>query len=117
MPEHDRQVDTTSTAAHSPTQAKTEARGAASALLALQRTAGNRAVGALLERRRRLQRRPLVESDYASLTALRKDVRIVQTPGHLDWGGLNEVPATVEVSTATSPGANQLSMGTVGQAE
>jgi hypothetical protein len=127
MSEHDRQASTTSTVAEPAAAARTEPRSAASVLLALQSTAGNRAVNALLQRRRprsnsqprrrRIQRRPLVESDYASLTALRKDVKIVQTPGHLDWGGLNEVPAKVEVSTPTSPGANELSMGTVGQAE
>jgi hypothetical protein len=115
--EHDRQASTTSTVAEPAAAARTEPRSAASVLLALQSAAGNRAVNALLQRRRRIQRRPLVESDYASLTALRKDVKIVQTPGHLDWGGLNEVPANVEVSTPTSPGVNELSMGTVGQSE
>lgn len=116
MPAHDRQSTTTSDAA-TPTEAQTEARGPASVLLALQRTAGNSAVNALLRRRRAIQRRPLVESDYASLTALKKDVTIVQTPAHLDWGGYHQVPASVRVTTSSSPGANELSMGTVGQAE
>jgi hypothetical protein len=117
MPEHDRHATTTSSAAESSAQAKTEPRGAAPVLLALQRTAGNRAVGALLQRRRRIQRRPLVESDYASLAALRKDVTIVQTPGYRDWGGYHEVPASVRVTTPSSPGVNELSMGSVGQQE
>ena len=86
-------------------------------MLALQRSAGNAAVNALLQRRRRIQRRPLVESDYASLAALKKDVKIVMVAAHSDWGGLHDVPASVQVSTATSPGVNELSMGTVGQAE
>ena len=84
-------------------------------LLGLQRTAGNRAVGALLARRRRIQRTPLIESDYASLAGLRKLIKIKQTPGYLNWAGANEVPAQVEVSVADFEGSNVLSMGTVGQ--
>ena len=86
-------------------------------LLALQRTAGNRAVGTLLGRRRRLQRTPLIESDYFSLGELRKVVTIKQTSKYLNYGGLNEVPAKVEVSVPDFEGVNELSMGTVGQQE
>ena len=91
--------------------------GAAQMLLGLQRTAGNRAVGELLARRRRLQRTPLIESDYASLSELRKVITVKQTSKYLNYGGLNEVPAQVEVSVADFEGSNVLSMGTVGQAE
>ena len=86
-------------------------------LLGLQRTAGNRAVGELLAGRRRLQRTPLIESDYASLSELRKVITVKQTSKYLNYGGLNEVPAQVEVSVADFEGSNVLSMGTVGQAE
>ncbi len=119
MPEHDRQASTTPTAAEPPAEAQLEARGgAAELLLGLQRTAGNAAVNALLQRRRRgVQRTPLIESDYFSLSQLRKVVSIKQTPKYLNYGGLNEVPAQVEVSVADFEGSNVLSMGTVGQAE
>lgn len=87
-------------------------------LLALQRSAGNQAVNALLQRRRRrIQRTPLIASDYASLTELRKHVNIVQVPGYLNYGGLNEVPAHVEVSVDDFPGVNELWMSTIGNEE
>ncbi len=62
MPEHDRQADSTSNTAEGP-EARPDDRGPASVLLALQRSAGNAAVNALLQRRRRIQRTPLIESD------------------------------------------------------
>jgi hypothetical protein len=117
MPEHDRQTTTTSNAPAPPTDAQTEARGPAAMVLALQRTAGNAAVNALLRRRRRIQRTPLIASDYASLDALKKHVKIVMTPATTNWGGLNEVPAHVEVSVDDFPGVNELWMSTIGNQE
>jgi len=121
MPTRARQSDPTSSATVAA-EARTEARTPASAVLALQRVAGNRAVTALL-RRRRLQRRPLLESDYPSLAALRKEISIVQTPGSYTWSTLRQrnvyTPAKVEVSYPKSgfKGVNELNEGTVGEAE
>jgi hypothetical protein len=87
-------------------------------LLGLQRTAGNRAVGALLGRRRRaIQRTPLIESDYASLKQLYAVINVTRRGATTNWGGLNDVPAEVEVSVPDFEGSNVLSMGTAGQAE
>jgi hypothetical protein len=103
-------------------ESRTDARGPAQVLLALQRTAGNAAVTALVQRAR-IQRRPLVESDYASLSDLRKEISIVQTPSHYIYvpkaDAMVKVPAKVEVSYPKSgfAGVNVLSEATVGQAE
>jgi hypothetical protein len=120
MPGHAWQPTPDEPAAEVP-PARAGDRGLAASLLALQRTAGNAAVTSLI-RGRRLQRRPLIEADYPSLAALKKEISIVQTPGHDTWvpgWGPVHTDAKVEVSYPKSgfTDVNELSEGTVGETE
>jgi hypothetical protein len=116
MPEHDRQADSTSNTAEGP-EARPDDRGPRRSCWRSSAAPATRRSNALLQRRRRIQRTPLIESDYASLAELKKHVNIVRVPGYLNYGGLNEVPAHVEVSAKDFPGVNELWMSTIGNQE